>query len=63
MTDNQNRVLKLVMLGIMMFSMFVVAREGAIYVNSMQIENKKTLCVVIDAGHGSGNLRKVTKGK
>lgn len=24
---------------------------------------KKKICVVIDAGHGSGNLRKVTKGK
>lgn len=59
MTDNQNRVLKLVMLGIMMFSMFVVAREGAIYVNSMQIENKKTLCVVIDAGHGGSDPGKV----
>lgn len=59
MTDNQNRVLKLVMLGIMMFSMFVVAREGAIYVNSMQIENKKTLCIVIDAGHGGSDPGKV----
>ncbi len=59
MTDDQNRVLKLVMLGIMMFSMFVVAREGAIYVNSMQIENKKTLCVVIDAGHGGSDPGKV----
>lgn len=59
MIDNQNRVLKLVMLGIMMFSMFVVAREGAIYVNSMQIENKKTLCVVIDAGHGGSDPGKV----
>lgn len=41
-----------------MFSMFVVAREGAVYVNSLQVENKKRVCVVIDAGHGGGNLRK-----
>lgn len=59
MTDNQNRILKLVMLGIMMFSMFVVAREGAVYVNSVQVENKKALCVVIDAGHGGSDPGKV----
>lgn len=38
MTDRQDRILKLVMVGILMFSMFVVAREGAAYVNSVQIE-------------------------
>ncbi len=38
MTDGQNRVLKLVMAGILMFSMFVVAREGAVYVYSTQME-------------------------
>ena len=32
MTENQNRVLKLVMVGILFFSMFVVAREGAAYI-------------------------------
>lgn len=59
MTDNQNRVLKLVMAGILMFSMFVVAREGAAYVSSRQVENKKDICVVIDAGHGGSDPGKV----
>ena len=59
MTDKQNRILKLVMAGILMFSMFVVAREGASYVNSMQVENKKEICVVVDAGHGGSDPGKV----
>ncbi len=59
MTDNQNRVLKLVMAGILLFSMFVVAREGAAYVNSRQVESKKDICVVIDAGHGGSDPGKV----
>lgn len=62
MTDNQNRILKLVMLGIMMFSMFVVAREGAVYVNSVQVENKKNTCIVIDVGHGGSDPGKVGVG-
>lgn len=59
MTNNQNRMLKLVMAGILMFSMFVVAREGAVYVNSAQVEEKKSICVVIDAGHGGSDPGKV----
>ena len=59
MTENQNRILKLVMVGILMVSMFVVAREGAVYVNSLQAENKKRVCVVIDAGHGGSDPGKV----
>lgn len=59
MTNNQNRILKLIMAGILMFSMFVVAREGAVYVNSTQIEEKKSICVVIDAGHGGSDPGKV----
>lgn len=59
MTDNQNRILKLVMAGILLFSMFVVAREGAAYVNSRQVENKKEVCIVIDAGHGGSDPGKV----
>lgn len=59
MTNNQNTILKLVMAGILMFSMFVVAREGAIYVNSAQVEEKKSICVVIDAGHGGADPGKV----
>ena len=59
MTNNQNRILKLVMVGILMFSMFVVARESAVYVNSTQVEEKKNICVVIDAGHGGADPGKV----
>lgn len=59
MTENQNRILKLVMVGILMVSMFVVAREGALYVNSLQVENKNRVCVVIDAGHGGSDPGKV----
>ncbi len=42
-----------------MFSMFVVAREGAVYVNSLQVESGKKVCVVIDAGHGGTDPGKV----
>ena len=59
MSEEQNRVLKLVMLGILMVSMFVVARESAMQVSSMQAESRKRLCVVIDAGHGGSDPGKV----
>lgn len=36
MTENQSRILRLIMIGILFFSMFVVAREGAAYVNVMK---------------------------
>ncbi|MBD5546438.1 MAG: N-acetylmuramoyl-L-alanine amidase [Lachnospiraceae bacterium] len=47
------------MVGILMFSMFVVARESAVYVNSTKVEEKKNICVVIDAGHGGADPGKV----
>ena len=59
MTENQNRILKLVMVGRLMVSMFVLAREGAVYVTSLQVENKSRACVVIDAGHGGSDPGKV----
>lgn len=62
MTENQSRVLKLVMAGILLFSMFVVAREGAVYVNSAAVDKKSTkekICVVVDAGHGGSDPGKV----
>ena len=59
MTENQNRILKLVMVGILMVSMFVLAREGAVYVTSLQVENNSRACVVIDAGHGGSDPGKV----
>ena len=42
-----------------MVSMFVLAREGAVYVTSLQVENKSRACVVIDAGHGGSDPGKV----
>ena len=59
MTENQSRILRLVMVGILMVSMFVVAREGAAYVNSRTVESKgkEGICIVIDAGHGGSKLR------
>lgn len=59
MTEGQNRILKLVMVGILLFSMFVVAREGAVYVSSVQVEKEKEICIVIDAGHGGADPGKV----
>ena len=47
------------MVGILMVSMFVLAREGAVYVTSLQVENKSRACVVIDAGHGGSDPGKV----
>ncbi len=41
---------------------YFFAREGAHMVESMKARTGE-LCIVIDAGHGGGNLRKVTKGK
>lgn len=42
-----------------MFSMFVVARKGAVYVSSGQVKNKEEVCIVIDAGHGGTDPGKV----
>lgn len=59
MTEKCNRILQTVMAGILLVSMFLVAKEGAIYVSSVQIKNKEKLCVVIDAGHGGADPGKV----
>ena len=72
MTENQNRILRLAMSGILLVSMFIIAREGAAYVSSGKVitesrpvtENgeeaeKKQICVVVDAGHGGSDPGKV----
>lgn len=59
MTEKCNRILQTVMAGILLVSMFLVAKEGAIYVSSVQIKDKEKLCVVIDAGHGGADPGKV----
>lgn len=51
MTNRQGQLLKILMFAILMTSMFFLAKEGAVYVNSPQLAEAKPLCVVIDAGH------------
>lgn len=59
MTERGTRILQIVMAGILLVSMLIVAREGAVYVNSMQVKSKEKKCVVIDAGHGGFDPGKV----
>lgn len=65
MTENQNRILNMVMVGILLFSMFVIAREGAVSIASSRAmaqareEDAGPICVVVDAGHGGADPGKV----
>lgn len=64
MTENQNRILNMVMAGILLFSMFVIAREGAASIVSSKAlapkeEDRKQICIVVDAGHGGADPGKV----
>lgn len=59
MTEKCNRILQMVMAGILLVSMFLVAREGAVYVSSMQVKNREKIRVVIDAGHGGADPGKM----
>ncbi len=70
MTEKQNRILRLVMSAILLVSMFITAREGAVYVSSTgavtekREENrtegqKEQICIVVDAGHGGSDPGKV----
>jgi len=70
MTEKQNRILRLVMSAILLVSMFITAREGAVYVSSTgavtekQEEDrpegqKEQICIVVDAGHGGSDPGKV----
>lgn len=56
------RRIEIIMAVVLLLGACFFAREGA-----KMVENSKAktgeVCVVIDAGHGSSNLRKVTKGK
>lgn len=65
--ERQKKGLGIIMAAVLLVSMYFVAGEGAVYVNSERLvaeeKEKEKVCVVIDAGHGSSNLRKVTKGK
>ena len=71
MTERQNRILRLTMSGILLFSMFIIAREGAAYVSSGSVtkgwlaetakkaDKDRQICVVVDAGHGGSDPGKV----
>lgn len=59
MTEKAHHALQTVMAGILLLSMLVLAREGAVYVNSAQVKEKEKICIVIDAGHGGADPGKV----
>ena len=52
--ERSERILQLLMLGILMLSMFVISKEGALFINtsSPQVVTEKKKVIVIDAGHG-----------
>lgn len=57
----EKRVMALTMTTFLLVAMYFLAREAAVYTMAQKTEEKAV--VVIDVGHGSSNLRKVTKGK
>ncbi len=60
--ERQKKILGIIMAAILLVSMYFVAKEGAAYVNSGQVETEKEekkFCVVIDAGHGGADPGKV----
>lgn len=59
MSDKYHRVLRAIMAVILLVSMFFVAREGAVYVSSLQVKEREKFCVVVDAGHGGIDPGKV----
>ena len=52
--ERGEKILQLLMLGILMLSMFVISKEGALFINtsSIQVVTEKKKVIVIDAGHG-----------
>lgn len=52
--ERGEKILQLLMLGILMLSMFVISKEGAllIHTSSTQVVAEKKKVIVIDAGHG-----------
>ncbi len=59
--EHGERMLRLLMVGILLASMFFLSREGARYlnVNSGKTVTEKEIVVVIDAGHGGADPGKV----
>ena len=52
--ERGEKILQLLMLGILMLSMFVISKEGALFIHtsSTQVVAEKKKVIVIDAGHG-----------
>ncbi len=52
--ERGEKILQLLMLGILMLAMFVISKEGAlfIHISSTQVVTEKKKVIVIDAGHG-----------
>lgn len=63
MNDMQQKILSMIMGGLLVISMLVVAKETADYITTMGVVNEKAEqklpCVVIDAGHGGSDPGKV----
>ena len=62
-SERQKKGLGMIMAVVLLVSMYFVAVEGAVYVNSERLvtetEEKDKFCVVIDAGHGGADPGKV----
>lgn len=62
MSEIQKRVLNIVMLCILLVSMYLVAKESAMYADSDSVitdSEKARICVILDAGHGGSDSGKV----
>ncbi len=56
---NAKKKIELVMALVIITASFFLARQGAAFVSSRNVTTQKP-CIVIDAGHGGGNLRQIT---
>ena len=60
MSEFQNKLLSMIMGGLLVVSMLALAKEAAVYTASKAVkEQEKKMCVVIDAGHGGIDPGKV----
>lgn len=48
---------------IILLSVAILSRRESVIFTGADAKTVNRKCIVIDAGHGSSNLRKVTKGK
>lgn len=59
MSEFQNKLLSIIMGGLLVVSMLAIAREAAMYTASETLQVEEGFCVVIDAGHGGSDPGKV----